>query len=95
MSFPFTVRFITARWGYEALAVKQFIYNKFENQFYDYEKMKSKGNYKRNFWCNDLKLKLDDISNDLKSGNRSGDFNNNLLIVSNEIRKELSGNAKT
>ncbi|MBK8883032.1 MAG: ATP-binding cassette domain-containing protein [Bacteroidales bacterium] len=80
---------ITARWGYEALAVKQFIDNRFEQQFYGYEKMKSKGNYKRNFWCNDLKLKLDAISNDLKSGNRSSDFNNNLLTVSNEIRKEL------
>jgi len=86
---PFYGEFITARWGYEALAVKQFINNKFEVQFYDYEKMKSKGNYKRNFWCNDLKLKLDDISNDLKSGKRSSDFDNNLLIVYNEIKKEL------
>ena len=58
---PFYGEVITARWGYEALAVKQFINNKFEEQFYGYEKMKSKGNYKRNFWCNDLKLKLDDI----------------------------------
>ena len=37
-------------------------------RFYDYDKMKSKGNYKRNFWCNNLKLKLDEITNDLKSG---------------------------
>jgi ABC-type multidrug transport system ATPase subunit len=86
---PFYGEFITARWGYEALAVKQFIDNKFEKQFYEYEKMKSKGNYKRNFWCNDLKLKLDAITNDLRSGKRGSDFNNNLLIVSNEIRKEL------
>ena len=37
----------------------------------------------------DLKLKLDAISNDLKKGERSEDFNNNLLVVSNEIKKEL------
>jgi len=91
---PFYGEAITARWGYEALAVKQFINNKFEEQFYGYEKMKSKGNYKRNFWCNDLKLKLDDITNDLQSGSRSPDFNNNLLIVSNEIRKELKAMPK-
>jgi ABC-type multidrug transport system ATPase subunit len=88
-SIPFYGEFITARWGYEALAVKQFIYNKYEIQFYEYEKMKSKGNYKRNFWCNDLKLKLDAISNDLNNGTRSSDFNENLTVVSNEIRKEL------
>lgn len=86
---PFYGEFITARWGYEALAVNQFMNNKFEEQFYDYDKMKSKGNYKRNFWCNDLKLKLDGISNDLKTGTRSPDFNDDLLTVSNEIRKEL------
>ena len=86
---PFYGEIITARWGYEALAVKQFKNNKFEEKFYDYEKMKSKGNYKRNFWCNDLKLKLDEITVDLNSGQRSSDFNSTLLIVSNEIRKEL------
>jgi ABC transport system ATP-binding/permease protein len=88
-SIPFYGEFITARWGYEALAVKQFMYNKYEQQFYDFEKMKSKGNYKRNFWCNDLKQKLDDISNDLKNGIRSSDFDVKLLVVSNEIAKEL------
>ena len=88
-AIPIYGEFITARWGYEALAVKQFMSNKFEHQFYDFEKMKSMGNYKRNFWCSDLKLKLDAISNDLKKGERGDDFNNNLLIVSNEIKKEL------
>jgi hypothetical protein len=63
--------------------------NKFEKQFYGFEKDKSKGNYKRNFWCSDLKLKLDAISNDLKKGVRGEDFNENLLLVSNEIKKEL------
>ncbi len=88
-SIPFYGEVITARWGYEALAVKQFIYNKYEIRFYEYEKMKSRGNYKRNFWCNDLKLKLDAISNDLNNGTRSSDFTENLTVVSNEIRKEL------
>jgi hypothetical protein len=91
---PFYGEVITARWGYEALAVRQFINNKFEEQFYGFEKMKSKGNYKRNFWCNDLKLKLDDIINDLNNNERSDDFDNNLLIVSNEIRKELQSMPK-
>lgn len=86
---PFYGEFITARWGYEALAVNQFINNKFERQFYEYEKMKSRGNYKRNFWHTEIKSKLDAISNDLKKGERNSDFEKDLLIVSNEIKKEL------
>ncbi|MBK9389922.1 MAG: ATP-binding cassette domain-containing protein [Bacteroidetes bacterium] len=89
-SIPFYGEFITARWGYEALAVNQFMYNKFENQFYDYEKMKSRGNFKRNFWCNEMKSKLESISNNLKKGERTGDFKNNVTIVRNEIRKEMT-----
>ncbi len=88
-AIPFYGELISARWGYEALAVKQFISNKYEIQFYEFEKLKSKGNYKRNFWCNDLKLKLDAITSDLKNGIRSTDFNENLEVVSNEIGKEL------
>ena len=89
-SIPFYGEFITARWGYEALAVNQFIYNKFENQFYDYEKMKSRGNYKRNFWCNEIKIRLDAISVNLKKGEKNDDFEKKLLVVKNEIRKELA-----
>ena len=88
-SIPFYGEFITARWGYEALAVNQFIYNKFENQFYEYEKARSMGNFKRNFWCSELKVKLDGISTCLRKGEKKGDFENNLLIVHNEIKKEL------
>jgi len=38
VSIPIYGEFITARWGYEALAVKQFIDNKYERPFYLYEK---------------------------------------------------------
>ena len=94
VGIPFYGEFITARWGYEALAVNQFIYNKFEIQFYEYEKMKSRGNYKRNFWCNDLNLKLNAIGNGLRNGEIADDFMNDLQIVSNEIKKELDFNPK-
>jgi len=94
-SIPFYGEFITARWGYEALAVNQFINNKFESQFYDYEKYKSNSNYKRNIWGTGLKARLNDISFDLGKGERRADFENDLLIVSNEIKKELILNPDT
>jgi ABC-type multidrug transport system ATPase subunit len=93
LSSPVTVpiygEFITARWGYEALAVKQFMDNDFEKQFYVLEKMRSKGNFKRNFWCTEIKQRLDAISNDLRRGSKGDGFNTNLKLVSNEIKKEM------
>ena len=89
-SIPFYGEFITARWGYEALAVQQFIYNKYESQFYDYEKARSRGNFKRNFWCTEMKSKLESISNNLKKGEKNSDFEKDLLVVYNEIKKEIA-----
>ncbi|MCE5347744.1 MAG: ATP-binding cassette domain-containing protein [Bacteroidales bacterium] len=87
VSIPVYGEFITARWGYEALAVKQFIDNKYEQQFYRFDKAKSKGNYMKNYWYVELKGKLDNILNDLENGSKSDDFIGNLLLVSNEIKK--------
>ncbi len=89
VAIPVYGEFITARWGYEALAVKQFVDNKYERQFYIYDKAKSKGNYKKNYWYVEIKGKLDNISNDLSKSTRGEFFNDNLLLVSNEINKEI------
>ena len=89
-SIPLYGEFITARWGYEALAVNQFIYNKFESQFYQYEKMRSQGFYKRNFWSSEMRAKLESVSNSLKRNERNNEFDKNLTLIRNEIRKELT-----
>ena len=88
VEIPIYGEFITARWGYEALAVKQFKDNKYEKQFYPYDYAKSKARFKRDFWYPELKSYLDNISNDLKKGTRSKEFDKNLLFVSNEINKQ-------
>jgi len=89
VSIPFYGDFITARWGYEALAVNQFINNKYEKQFYIYDKAMSKAKFKKDFWNVDIKGKLDNTLNDLNRGIRSTDFNEGLLVVYNEFRKEI------
>jgi ABC-type multidrug transport system ATPase subunit/uncharacterized tellurite resistance protein B-like protein len=88
-SIPFYGELITARWGYEALAVNQFIYNDFERQFYQYEKMRSQGSFKRNFWSAEMKAKLETVSNNLRRNERNSEFEANLTVIRNEIRKEL------
>jgi len=90
VAIPFYGEFITARWGYEALAVNQFINNKYERQFYVYDKAMSKAKFKKDYWNVEIKGKLDNILNDLKKGTKSDDFNEKLLVISNEFKKELA-----
>ncbi len=88
VAIPIYGNFITARWGYEALAVKQFIYNKYEIQFYPYDKAMSSARFKKDYWNVEIKGKLDNILTDLNKDRRSSDFNGKLLVVFNEFKKE-------
>jgi hypothetical protein len=89
VSIPFYGEVITARWGYEALAVRQYKDNKYESQFYVYDKAMSLAKYKKDFWYSQVKAKLESISSDLERGTRNEDFNNKLLLCYNEFKKEL------
>jgi ABC-type multidrug transport system ATPase subunit len=88
VEIPFYGDMITARWGYEALAVNQFIYNDYERQFYPYDKALSEAKFKKDYWNVSVKGKLENILNDLNRGIRSDDFNEKLRIVRNEFNKE-------
>jgi len=88
ISIPFYGEVITARWGYEALAVKQFKDNKYERQFYIYDKAMSKAKYKKDYWYSEIKAKAESVSNDLERGSRRDNFEDNLLVLYNEIKKE-------
>ncbi|OFY79242.1 MAG: hypothetical protein A2V46_13190 [Bacteroidetes bacterium RBG_19FT_COMBO_42_7] len=90
VSIPFYGEMVTARWGYEALAVRQFVKNKFEKKFYEYDKSMSKARFKKDYWNSRLKVNLENIKNDLQKGSRDKDFDEDLLLASNEIRKELA-----
>lgn len=88
LTIPVYGELITARWGYEALAVKQFIDNKYERNFYEFDKAMSEARFKRDFWYSRLKGDLDGLLIDLQKDSRDEDFEANLELVSNEIRKE-------
>jgi hypothetical protein len=89
VTIPVYGELIAARWGYEALAVKQFVDNKFTREFYEYDKSMSEARYMKDYWSSKVKGNLDRILLDLKKGTRGEDFDEDLLLVSNEIRKEL------
>jgi hypothetical protein len=89
VSIPIYGEFITARWGYEALAVKQFIDNKYERPFYLYEKDMSIAQYKKDYWNVEIKGALDNILNDMDKGVKDKEFKDNLILVTNEIKKQF------
>jgi hypothetical protein len=89
ISIPIYGEFITARWGYEALAVKQFMNNKYEQPFYVFEKEMSKATFKKDYWNVEIKGALDNIINNLDKGLKDKEFTDNVLLVSNEIKKQL------
>ncbi len=89
VSIPFYGELVTARWGYEALAVEQFVNNRYAQEFYEFDKAMSKARFKKDYWNPRLKVNLEKIKSDLQKGSRDEDFNEDLLLVQNEFRKEL------
>lgn len=89
INIPVYGEFITARWGYEALAVNQFINNAYERPFYPYEKEMSKAVFKKDYWNVEVKGSLDNIINNLNKGTRNDEFKDDILLASNEINKQL------
>jgi ABC transport system ATP-binding/permease protein len=88
VSIPFYGEMITARWGYEALAVKQFTDNKYARSFYIFDKSMSEARFGKDYWSSKLKGNLDKIMIDLNKGSRDEDFNEDLILVYNEVKKE-------
>jgi ABC-type multidrug transport system ATPase subunit len=87
VSIPFYGEGIVARWGYEALAVKQFVDNRYEKPFYPYEKGKSEAQYIGTFLCTDLKNKIEQVKNGMSNNADKGIIATDLKMVGNEVRK--------
>jgi hypothetical protein len=85
---------ITARWGYEALAVHQFMENDYEKPFYNYDKAMSIAEYKKNYWILNLKNKLDFVSRYYKNPEHREEVEKDLILIRNEFKKELAANRK-
>ena len=88
IEIPFYGELITARWGYEALAVKQFKDNKYQRRFYFYDRAMSQAKYKKDYLHAELKGRLESIASDLKRSAMSEDSFKKLKLVFNEFTKQ-------
>ncbi|MFN8240176.1 MAG: ATP-binding cassette domain-containing protein [Bacteroidales bacterium] len=89
VSIPIYGEFITARWGYEALAVEQFMHNKYERQFYDYDKTMSQANFIKQYWYEKITERLTSVENSLATGTKDDNYIVDLDLLNHEISKQL------
>lgn len=85
---PIIGEVMASRWAFEALAVNQFINNKYEKQFYKNDKIEKNAFFKKNFWMPDMREAIGNVKKYLKKGENSDEIRNDLLLLQNEIKKE-------
>ncbi len=88
VAIPIYGELISARWGYEALAVKQFKDNRHDRIFYEINKEMNNATYKGAFWVDRMKKELDLVNTTLKTGSRDNEFEKRLKLIKNEFIKE-------
>ncbi|RUT79619.1 ATP-binding cassette domain-containing protein [Ancylomarina longa] len=87
-SIPWYGEIITARWAYEALAVHQFKNNEYAKNFYVYEKLMSKADYRKNYWLPILKNKLNECERYINHPDKQEKLKSNLRLLQNELSIE-------
>jgi ABC-type multidrug transport system ATPase subunit len=80
---------IAARWAYESLAVYQYTHNNYEEQFYNYNKVLSNADYKKNYWIKTLLNKVYYCERNFDNPVRQLKVKEELTVLRNEISKEL------
>lgn len=93
-SVPLSGEIMASRWAFEALAVNQFKENKYERNFYKFDKSISVAQYKKDYWMPKLESKLTKIDNTLKEGKTLNDAKDDIELLYNEIKKESLFNKK-
>ncbi len=88
-NIPIYGEIITARWAYEALAVYQYTENKYEKQFYQFDKAMSISDFKKNYWIRTINNKVAFIERNFDNEERLDELKQNLELLRNEIKKEL------
>lgn len=85
VSVPMYGNGIVARWGFEALAVNQFMYNKYEDEFYVYHKQKSQSSYYKDYWEPQLRAELNKALKYSSDPERKQEVQKILGMIKNEI----------
>ena len=82
---------MASRWAFEAFMVTQFKDNRFEKQFYDWDKTVANAEYKRIYYISALESKLAYCLNNRSQWRNAGNLKMSaaLTLIKNEITNEL------
>ena len=86
---PFSGEVMTSRWAFEALAVNQYINNKFEKQIYKYDKEISNAGFKKVYWFSKMNELIDQCMADSSLNNKTVDKISKLKILKQEVSHQL------
>jgi hypothetical protein len=89
---PLVAEFMITRWSYEALMVHQYKDNRFERYFYDIEKRESMADFRQVYVIPELKSRYALCMNELSTTDKIQDNVQALLLLRNEVEKELAIN---
>jgi hypothetical protein len=92
---PVLAEMMVTKWSYEALMVHQFKDNKFMKlKLYDIEKEESQADYKKVYWLPELSERLERVQHEISNVSNVTMTANDLLLISNEVRKESATNTE-
>ncbi|MBK8808220.1 MAG: ATP-binding cassette domain-containing protein [Bacteroidales bacterium] len=74
-----------SRWAYEALAINQFVNNRYQKHFFNIEQQMSIAAFNKNFLIPELLTKLDNVKNNIKKRNNPQGTQKDLDVIYNEL----------
>ena len=88
---PLVGDLMTSRWAFEAAMVTQFKDNKFEKQFYLYDKTMANADYRKVYFIPEIETRLQYCINNFRSGDKNikTKVAEHLQVIRNEIDREL------
>lgn len=88
---PMVAEYIATRWAYEGLMVRQYKDNKFERNFYNFERDISIGDFKLVYYLPELTEYIDNVTQNIKSKDEKSqkEVISDLELIHNELSKEM------
>jgi ABC-type multidrug transport system ATPase subunit/uncharacterized tellurite resistance protein B-like protein len=88
---PFVGDLMASRWAFEASMVTQFKDNRFEKQFYEYDKIMADADYRKIYFIPELETRLQFCLNNYKASDAEtkAKVESDLKLIKNEIRRQM------
>lgn len=86
---------MVSRWAYEALAVELFSNNKYEKNFFDYDKRMSDASFNFAYLIPKIQTKLKVVYVNVKAGNKSSALDHEIAICRKELEKMQAKDGNT